>query len=261
MLRFHLFSQYLKEIKVKRKQRRPGKATDLQADGQVDPAAEGGAHSSRVESQVFEELREGLRQGYPGPLLSYDHAGPHSRQVHSSSLEGPSGTETEKFTWIRNVKSFVWPSSPYLQRVRLQAEAFGAELHHAVGAEGVADFVLTDGRQPKSRVHLQLGRRDQDGLVAWVHAAHRHAFTDWCFTFWGKTSICCIFKPDEMKSRKSGFKMCSRLLSELSFQSHPLKRGTSVHVPVIWCSNAHQVKTNRFPMMQESLGTLPRLSH
>lgn len=53
----------------------------------------------------------------------------------------------------------------YLQRVGLQAEAFGAELHDAVGAESVSDFVLTDGRQPEGRVHLQLRRWDQDGLV------------------------------------------------------------------------------------------------
>lgn len=34
--------------------------TDLQANGQVDPAAEGGADGSGVESQVLEELGEGL---------------------------------------------------------------------------------------------------------------------------------------------------------------------------------------------------------
>ncbi len=61
----------------------------------------------------------------------------------------------------------------YLESVSLQAEAFGAELHDAVGAESVSDFVLTDGWQPESWIHLQLGRRDQDGLVTWVHAVDR----------------------------------------------------------------------------------------
>lgn len=65
-----------------------GSRTDLQADCQVDPAAEGGADGSGVESQVLEEFGEGLRQGYPGTLLCYDHAGPHSGQVQPSSLTG-----------------------------------------------------------------------------------------------------------------------------------------------------------------------------
>ena len=58
-----------------------------------------------------------------------------------------------------------------LQGFRLQAQAFGAELHDAVGAEGVADPELADGQQPERRVGLQLHRRDQDGLVARVDAA------------------------------------------------------------------------------------------
>lgn len=53
----------------------------------------------------------------------------------------------------------------YLQRVGLQTQTFGAELHDAVGAERVPDFVLTDGRQPERRVDLQLRRRDENGLV------------------------------------------------------------------------------------------------
>lgn len=62
--------------------------TDLEADCQVDPAAEGGADGSRVESQVLEEFGEGLRQGCPGTLLRYDHTGPHPRQVQPSRLTG-----------------------------------------------------------------------------------------------------------------------------------------------------------------------------
>lgn len=58
-----------------------------------------------------------------------------------------------------------------LERLGLQAQSFGAELHHAVGAEGVSHPQLADGQQPQRRVGLQLHRGDQDGLVARVHAA------------------------------------------------------------------------------------------
>lgn len=54
----------------------------------------------------------------------------------------------------------------HLKCIGLQAQAFGAELHDAVGAEGVSDLQLADGQQPQGRVGLQLHRRDQDGLVA-----------------------------------------------------------------------------------------------
>lgn len=53
----------------------------------------------------------------------------------------------------------------------MEAEAFCAELHDTVGAEGVSDFELADCRQPQGRVDLQLRRRDEDGLVTRVHAA------------------------------------------------------------------------------------------
>lgn len=65
------------------------------------------------------------------------------------------------------------PQRVDLESVRLQAQTLSAQLHDAVGAEGVPDFVLTDGRQPERRVHLQLGRRDEDGLVTRVDAAER----------------------------------------------------------------------------------------
>lgn len=65
------------------------------------------------------------------------------------------------------------PSSD-LERLRLQAQPFGAELHDAVGAEGIADPQLTDGQQPQRRVGLQLHRRNQDGLMAGIHAARKH---------------------------------------------------------------------------------------
>lgn len=72
------------------------------------------------------------------------------------------------------MSSCVRASQVDLQSVRLQAQTFSAQLHDAVGAEGVPDFVLTDGRQPERRVHLQLGRRDEDGLVTRVDAAERN---------------------------------------------------------------------------------------
>lgn len=53
-----------------------------------------------------------------------------------------------------------------LERLSLQAESFGAELHDTVGAEGVSHPKLADSQQPQCRVGLQLHRRDQDGLVA-----------------------------------------------------------------------------------------------
>lgn len=61
--------------------------THLQADRQVDPAAEGGADGSGVEPQVLEEFGEGLRQGCPGTLLSYHHTGPDPGQVQASRLK------------------------------------------------------------------------------------------------------------------------------------------------------------------------------
>lgn len=58
----------------------------LQADGHVDPAAEGGAHSACGQAQVFEELAEGLCQGDPRPLLCNHHACTHTGQAHPLCL-------------------------------------------------------------------------------------------------------------------------------------------------------------------------------
>ena len=58
-----------------------------------------------------------------------------------------------------------------LQRFSLQTESFGAQLHDAVGAEGVSHPQLADGQQPQRRVGLQLHRGDQDGLVARINTA------------------------------------------------------------------------------------------
>lgn len=132
-------------------------STHLQTDRQVDPAAEGGADGSGVEPQVLEEFGEGLCQGRPGTLLSYHHTGPDPGQVQPSGLK-------IRVSIKPALRVGASPES-YLQRVRLQAQTFRAQLHDAVGAEGVSHFVLTDGRQPERRVGLQLGRRDEDGLV------------------------------------------------------------------------------------------------
>lgn len=87
------------EMEAEKNQAERGESlTDLQADCQVDPAAKGGADSSRVESQVLEEFGEGLRQGYPGTLLRYNHAGPHPRQVQASRLKGDKKAESEKLS-------------------------------------------------------------------------------------------------------------------------------------------------------------------
>lgn len=61
--------------------------TDLQADGQVDPGAEGCADGARRQAEVFEELGERLRESETGTLLCYHHTAPHTRQVQTPRLE------------------------------------------------------------------------------------------------------------------------------------------------------------------------------
>lgn len=56
-----------------------------------------------------------------------------------------------------------------LQNLRLSAEAFGAELHDRVRAEGVSDLVLTERAQPQGQWALQLQGWDKDGLMTWVN--------------------------------------------------------------------------------------------
>lgn len=77
---------WTKPIRTEGEQNRKD-STDLQADRQVDPAAEGGADSSGVESQILKEFGEGLGQGCPGTLLCYHHAGPDPGQVQPSRLK------------------------------------------------------------------------------------------------------------------------------------------------------------------------------
>lgn len=59
----------------------------LQADGQIDPGAEGGADGPRRQAQVFEKLGEGLREREAGSLLSHHHTASHTRQVETPSLK------------------------------------------------------------------------------------------------------------------------------------------------------------------------------
>lgn len=62
-------------------------------------------------------------------------------------------------------------ATTYLEGFRLRAQPLGTQLHHRVGAERVPDFVLAHGKKPQGRVGFQLRRRNEDGLVAGVHAA------------------------------------------------------------------------------------------
>ena len=71
-------------------------ASYLQADGQVDPAAERRADGARVEAQVFEKLGEGVRQRHPGPLLRHHHAGPDPGQVQTPSLQQIQNTSSPR---------------------------------------------------------------------------------------------------------------------------------------------------------------------
>lgn len=52
--------------------------TNLQADGQVDPGAEGGADGTWRQAEIFEELGEGLCESETRTLLSYHHTAPHA---------------------------------------------------------------------------------------------------------------------------------------------------------------------------------------
>lgn len=60
-------------------------------------------------------------------------------------------------------------TEPDLQNLCLSAEAFGAELHDRVRAEGVSDLVLTECAQPHGQWALQLQGWDKDGLMTWVN--------------------------------------------------------------------------------------------
>lgn len=66
-----------------------------------------------------------------------------------------------------------------LQHFRLRAQAFGAQLHDRVGAEGVSDLVLTERAQPQRQWTLQLQRRNKDGLVTWVNTAAQTGSVLW----------------------------------------------------------------------------------
>lgn len=58
----------------------------LQANGQVDSAAEGCADRARVKAEVFEELRERECERHPGPLLCHHYTGSNPGQIQTPSL-------------------------------------------------------------------------------------------------------------------------------------------------------------------------------
>lgn len=66
------------------------------------------------------------------------------------------------------------------QSFSLGAQAFGAHLHHRIRTERHSYFILTDRWQPQRRIGLQLQRRNQNGLMAWVHTANTNTI---CITW------------------------------------------------------------------------------
>ena len=137
------------EIDVNRRRFRTRGA--LQAYGDVHSAAERGGDGPGTESQGAEQLGEAGGEVDSRALLGHDDAGSDAGQVHAAGFE----------------------------LVDRGAEAFGAELHHAVRAEGVADFVLAHGGEPEGGVHFHLGWGDEDGVVAGVYATQAPGTNTW----------------------------------------------------------------------------------
>lgn len=163
----------------------PSTVTHLQTDRYIHPAAKCGADGAWWEPQVFEDLWEGLGKCYARPLLCYHHACTYTRQVHISQLK----VEKKKncaiwIRWRKNLKTWHFclnlkrQTDP--QRLRLRTQALGAHLHDWVRAEGDSHFILTDCSEPERRIALQLQRRDQDRLVAWVDAETEIDVTEKC---------------------------------------------------------------------------------
>ena len=93
-----------------KKRKRKGAVVDLEADGDVDAAAETGGDGARRQAEAGEEFREAARQVDARPLLGDDDAGAHASQVDAALL----------------------------QQRRRCGQSFGAQLHDAVRAERVA---------------------------------------------------------------------------------------------------------------------------
>lgn len=91
--------------------------TDLHADSQVDPGAEGGADSTRRQAKIFEELGEGLRESKTRALLGDHHTAPHARQIHSPRLKRHTQLVvriqnflfSNTIIYIIKMSSFIWP--------------------------------------------------------------------------------------------------------------------------------------------------------
>lgn len=110
----------------------------LQTYRDVDPASERSRNSSRAEPQRAEQLGKAGGEVDSGPFFCHDDARADAGEVHA----------------------------PRLELVDRRAQSLGAELHDAVGAEGVADFVLADRGQPEAWVDFHFRWRDEDRVVA-----------------------------------------------------------------------------------------------
>lgn len=104
--------------------RRFGTRGALQTYRDVDPASKRSRNGSRTESQRAEQLGKASGEVDSGPFFCHDNARAHAGKVHAPRLELIDG----------------------------RAESLGAQLHDAVRAEGVADFVLADRSQPEAWV-------------------------------------------------------------------------------------------------------------
>jgi hypothetical protein len=120
-----------------------GTGRPLQADRHVDSTPERGGDGAGAQAQGAEQFGEARRQVDSRTLFGHDDASSDAGQVDASGFQLVDGG----------------------------AETFGAQFHHAVRAEGVADFVLAHGGQPEGGVHFHLRRGNQDGMVAGVYAA------------------------------------------------------------------------------------------
>lgn len=107
---------------------------------------------------------------------------PHSSARTTGSNPAPGQTHTLlMFAAITGSEENKWKDERVwdLQHFRLRAQAFGAQLHDRVGAEGVSNLVLTERAQPQRQWTLQLQRGNKDGLVTWVNTAAQTGSVQW----------------------------------------------------------------------------------
>lgn len=116
--------------------------------------------------------RRGLSSATTTQLRTHDRFKPRAWTNTHTLLMFAAITGSEENKWK---DERVWD----LQHFRLRAQAFGAQLHDRVGAEGVSDLVLTERAQPQRQWTLQLQRRNKDGLVTWVNTAAQTGSVQW----------------------------------------------------------------------------------